>query len=138
LAPYELTLFSFTDRLGKEQEFTTTDPNLAQDHAARHGLAILCNRYEFVTSEPVTNDTANPQVPAGRQRQVAPRRRPGQTPAASSAVSSPSRQEVLALLSRVYHQRLGHDVDCPCLHGGECRCLRSEVARTLAAAGLMP
>jgi hypothetical protein len=137
LAPYELTLFSFTDRHGKEQDFTTTDPNLAQDHAARHGLLILRNRYEFVTSEPVADHTGNPKVPVQRQRHPVPRRRARQEPSSPPA-SSPTREEVLALLSRLYHQRLGHDVDCPCLHGGECRCLRREVGQALAAAGLQP
>jgi hypothetical protein len=137
LAPYELTLFSFTDRHGKEQDFTTTDPNLAQDHAARHGLAILCNRYEFVTSEPVADHTTNPKAPAERQRHpVLPRRAKQAT--ASPPANGPTREEVLALLSRLYHQRLGHDVDCPCLQGGECHCLRREIGQALAAAGLQP
>jgi hypothetical protein len=137
LAPYELTLFSFLDADGKEQEFTTTDPNLAQDHAARHGLAILRNRYEFVTSEPAADHTGNPKAPVQRQRHPARRRRARPEPSSPPA-SSPTREEVLALLSRLYHQRLGHDVDCPCLHGGECGCLRREIGQALAAAGLQP
>jgi hypothetical protein len=59
-------------------------------------------------------------------------------PAATPPASGPSREEVLALLARLYHQRLGHDVDCPCLHGSACTCLRRETAQILAAAGLQP
>jgi hypothetical protein len=137
LAPYELTLFSFADAEGKEQQFTTIDPNQAQDHAARHRLLILRNCYEFVTSEPGADHTGNPKAPLERQRHPVPRRRARQAPA-SPLAGGPSREEVLALLARLYHQRLGHDVDCPCLHGGQCHCLRSEIAQTLATAGLQP
>jgi hypothetical protein len=134
-----LVLFSFLDAEGKELEFTTTDPNQAQDHAARHRLAILRNHYEFVTSEPVADCTGNPQAPAERQRQPAPHRRAKEVPApVSPPASAPTREEVLALLARLYHQRLGHDVDCPCLHGGACGCLRREIGQALAAAGLQP
>ena len=52
MAPYELTLFSFLDSQGVEQKFTTADPAAAHAHASRHGLVVLRNRYEFVTSEP--------------------------------------------------------------------------------------
>jgi hypothetical protein len=130
-------LFSFLDSEGKEQDFTTADANVAQDHAARHRLVILRNRYEFVASEPVADGTGNPQALSRRQRHPAPRRaRQLPSSPASPAASSPTREEALALLSRVYHQRVGHDVDCPRLHGGECLCLRNEIARALAAAGL--
>jgi hypothetical protein len=136
LAPYELTLFSFLDADGKEQDFTTTDPAAAQAHASRHGLVILHNRYEFVTSEPLPDPKGNPQAAAGR-RHPAPRRQAKQALSPESPTASgPTRAEVLALLARVYHQRIGHDLDCPCLHGGACLCLRSEIAQTLAAAGL--
>jgi hypothetical protein len=65
LAPYELTLFSFHDAAGVEQTFTTTDPEAAHAYAARHGLLVLRNRYEFVTSEPVADFTDTPAVIAG-------------------------------------------------------------------------
>jgi hypothetical protein len=64
-APYELTLFSFLDAAGVEQPFTTTDPEVARTHAARHGLLVLRNTYEFVTSEPVADFTGTPAVIAG-------------------------------------------------------------------------
>ena len=57
MAPYELTLFSFLDARGVEQKFTTTDPAAAHAHASRHGLVVLRNHYEFVTSEPVADYT---------------------------------------------------------------------------------
>src|SRR5262249_8281356 len=120
LAPFELTLFSFLDPHGKEQDFTTTDPNLAQDHAARPRLLILRNCYEFVTSEPGADYTGNSKAPTDRPRHPAPRRAKQMPSPVSSPASGPTREEVLALLARLYHQRLGHDVDCPCLHGGEC------------------
>jgi hypothetical protein len=129
LAPYELTLFSFLDPAGKEQDFTTTDPSLAQSHATQHGLMILQNRYEFVTSEPLPD-------PKGNRPTVVCRRRRAER--VTATVNGPTREEVLALLSRAYHQRIGHDLDCPCLQGGQCLCLRSEIAQTLAAAGLQP
>jgi hypothetical protein len=65
MAPYELTLFSFLDSAGNEQPFTTADPEAAHAHAARHGLLVLCNTYEFVTSEPVADFTGAPTVIAG-------------------------------------------------------------------------
>jgi hypothetical protein len=65
MAPYELTLFSFLDAAGVEQSFTTTDLKVAQAHAARHGLVVLRNTYEFVTSEPVADFTGAPAVIAG-------------------------------------------------------------------------
>jgi hypothetical protein len=65
MAPYELTLFSFVDAAGAEQPFTTTDPEAARAHAARHGLLVLRNTYEFVTSEPAADFTAAPAVIPG-------------------------------------------------------------------------
>jgi hypothetical protein len=65
MAPYELTLFSFLDTAGIEQPFTTTDSEAARDHAVRHGLLILRNTYQFVTSEPVADFTGAPVVLAG-------------------------------------------------------------------------
>jgi hypothetical protein len=65
MAPYELTLFSFLDAAGNEQSFTTTDAETARDHASRHGLVMLRNTYEFVTSQPVTDFTGAPTVIAG-------------------------------------------------------------------------
>ena len=65
MAPYELTLFSFIDTAGVEQPFTTTDPEAARAHATRHGLLVLRNTYEFVTSEPVADFTGAPFVIAG-------------------------------------------------------------------------
>jgi hypothetical protein len=139
LAPYELTLFSFLDAEGREQDFTTTDPAVARARASRHGLVILHNRYEFVTSEPLPDPKGNPPATEGRRRHPAPRRQAKRAPSPESpAASGPTREEVLALLSRLYHQRLGHDFDCPCLHGGECLCLRREIGQALAAAGLQP
>jgi hypothetical protein len=67
LAPYELTLFSFLDSAGKEQDFTTTDPAAAQAHATKHGLVLVRNRYEFVTSELATDAAGKP--PASQERQ---------------------------------------------------------------------
>jgi hypothetical protein len=58
MAPFEVTLFSFLDAHGVEQPFTTTDPEVARAHAARHGLTLLRNTYEFVTSEPVADFTS--------------------------------------------------------------------------------
>jgi hypothetical protein len=65
LAPFELALFSFLDAAGVEQTFTTTDLKAARAHAARNGLLVLHNRYEFVTSEPVADFTGTPAVLAG-------------------------------------------------------------------------
>ncbi len=65
MAPLELTLFSFLDAAGAEQPFTTTDPDAARAHAARHGLLVLRNAYEFVQSEPVADFTGDPTVIAG-------------------------------------------------------------------------
>jgi hypothetical protein len=65
MAPFELTLFSFIDAAGVEQPFTTTDPEMAHAHAARHGLLMLRNTYEFVQSEPVADFTGAPAVIAG-------------------------------------------------------------------------
>ena len=65
MAPYELTLFSFLDAAGVEQPFTTTDPDAARAHAARHGLVVLRNTYEFVQSAPVADFTGAPVVIAG-------------------------------------------------------------------------
>ena len=65
MAPYELTLFSFLNSQGVEQPFTTTDPGLAHAYASRHGLVVLRNRYEFVTSEPVADFTGQPVRIAG-------------------------------------------------------------------------
>jgi hypothetical protein len=38
---------------------------VAHAHAARHGLLVLRNTYEFVTSEPVADFTGAPAVIAG-------------------------------------------------------------------------
>ena len=65
MAPFELTLFSFLDEVGAEQPFTTTDPEVARAHAARHRLVVLRNSYEFVSSEPVGDFTGDPVVIAG-------------------------------------------------------------------------
>jgi hypothetical protein len=65
MAPFELTLFSFLDEAGVEQTFTTTDPEVARAHAARHRLVVLRNSYEFVSSEPVADFTGDPVVIAG-------------------------------------------------------------------------
>ena len=65
MAPYKLTLFSFLDEAGVEQPFTTTDPEMARAHAARHRLVVLRNSYEFVSSQPVTDFTVAPTVIAG-------------------------------------------------------------------------
>jgi hypothetical protein len=58
MAPYELTLFSFLDSAGVEQSFTTADAETARQYAAQHGLLVLRNTYEFVTSEPVADFTS--------------------------------------------------------------------------------
>jgi hypothetical protein len=65
MAPYEVTLFSFLDASGLEQSFTTTDLEVARAHAAQHGLVVLRNSYEFVSSQPVTDFTVAPTVIAG-------------------------------------------------------------------------
>ena len=65
MAPFVLTLFSFLDAADVEQTFTTTDLEAAHAHAARHGLLVLRNTYEFVTSEPVADFTGAPAVIAG-------------------------------------------------------------------------
>jgi hypothetical protein len=65
MAPFDLTLFSFLDASGVEQPFTTTDPEVARAHAARHKLVLLQNRYEFVTSQPIADFTGGPIVIAG-------------------------------------------------------------------------
>ena len=62
MAPYELTLFSFLNASGVEQVFTTTDPEVAHAHAAKQGLVVLRNTYEFVGSEPVADATGTPAV----------------------------------------------------------------------------
>jgi hypothetical protein len=51
--PYDLTLYSFVDAQGVEQEHTSTDPEQARAHAARYRLLLLRNSYEFVSSEPI-------------------------------------------------------------------------------------
>jgi hypothetical protein len=66
MAPYELTLFSFLDEAGAEQTFTTTDPEVARAHAARHRLVVLRNSYEFVSSEPIADFTGDPVVIADK------------------------------------------------------------------------
>jgi hypothetical protein len=59
-------VFSFLDAAGAEQLFTTTDPEAARTHAARHRLLVLRNTYEFVQSEPVADFTGKePIVIAG-------------------------------------------------------------------------
>jgi hypothetical protein len=65
MAPYELTLFSFLDEAGVEQSFTTTDPEVAHAHAARHRLVVLRNSYEFVSSQPVADFTGDTVVISG-------------------------------------------------------------------------
>ena len=65
MAPYELIVFSFLDGAGVEQSFTTTDPEVARAHATQHGLVMLRNTYEFVTSEPVADFTGPHVVIAG-------------------------------------------------------------------------
>jgi hypothetical protein len=65
MAPYEIIVFSFLDAAGVEQPFTTTDSEAARNHAARHGLLVLRNTYEFVQSEPVADFTGDPAVIAG-------------------------------------------------------------------------
>jgi hypothetical protein len=65
MAPYELVLFSFLDAAGVEQSFTTTDPEAARAHAARHRLLVLRNSYEFCNSEPAADFTGAPAVIAG-------------------------------------------------------------------------
>jgi hypothetical protein len=65
MAPYELTLFSFLDASGLEQPFTTTDLEVARAHAVQHGLVVLRNSYEFVSSEPIADFTAAPVIIAG-------------------------------------------------------------------------
>jgi hypothetical protein len=65
MAPFELTLFSCLDAAGAEQPFTTTDPEVARAHAAQHGLVVLRNSYEFVSSQPVADFTVAPTVIAG-------------------------------------------------------------------------
>jgi hypothetical protein len=65
VAPFELTLFSFLDAAGVEQDFQTLDLDAARAHAARHGLLVLRNTYEFVTSEPVADFTGPPAFIAG-------------------------------------------------------------------------
>jgi hypothetical protein len=60
-----LTLFSFLDAGGVEQPFTTPDLEVARAHAARHGLLVLRNTYDFVTSESVADFTVAPAVIAG-------------------------------------------------------------------------
>src|SRR5262249_22446345 len=66
MAPFELTLFSFLDASAVEQPFTTTDPEAAWAHAARHRLVVLRNSYEFVSSEPVADFTGAAVVIAGK------------------------------------------------------------------------
>src|SRR5256885_812615 len=41
MAPYGLTLFSFLDARGVEQQFTTADPAAAHAYASRHRLVVL-------------------------------------------------------------------------------------------------
>jgi hypothetical protein len=65
MAPFELTLYSFLDAEGVEQPFTTTDAQVARDYAARNNLVMLANAYEFVSSQPVADFTADPAVIAG-------------------------------------------------------------------------
>jgi hypothetical protein len=65
MAPFELTLFSFLDAQGVEQAFTTTDARQAREHAARHRLVVLRNRYEFASSEPVADFSGRPTAIAG-------------------------------------------------------------------------
>jgi hypothetical protein len=60
MAPFELTLYSFLDAHGVEQQFATTDEQQARAHAAQNGLVLLANCYEFVSSEPVADFTAAP------------------------------------------------------------------------------
>jgi hypothetical protein len=66
MAPFELTLFSFLDEAGVEQPFTTTDPEMARAHAARHRLVVLRNSYEFVSSQPIADFTGDPVVIADK------------------------------------------------------------------------
>ena len=65
MATFELTLYSYLDANGVEQPFTTHDPQVARDHAARNNLVMLENTYEFATSEPVADFTVAPAVIAG-------------------------------------------------------------------------
>jgi hypothetical protein len=65
MAPFELTLFSFLDAHGVEQDFTTPDPQVARAHAARHGLVMLRNTHEFTHSEPCADFTGPAAVIAG-------------------------------------------------------------------------
>ena len=65
MAPFELTLYSFLDAQGVEQEFNTPDHDAALAHAAWHNLVILENTYEFVTSAPIADFTTCPTVIAG-------------------------------------------------------------------------
>jgi hypothetical protein len=65
MASFELTLFSFLDASGLEQSFTSADPEVARAHAAQHGLVVLRNSYEFVSSQPVADFTSDPVVIAG-------------------------------------------------------------------------
>jgi hypothetical protein len=65
MAPFEMTVFSFVDAKGVEQPFTTTDPEQARAHAARHGLVVLRNSYEFVSSVPVADFTGRATLVIG-------------------------------------------------------------------------
>jgi hypothetical protein len=66
MAPYEVTLYSFLDAAGAEQPFTTSDLEVARAHAAQHGLVVLRNSYEFVSSQPVADFTSDPVVIADK------------------------------------------------------------------------
>jgi hypothetical protein len=65
MVPYELTLFSFLDAAGVEQPFTTTDPEVARAHAARHRLLLVENTYGWAGSVPVADFTGATAVIAG-------------------------------------------------------------------------
>jgi hypothetical protein len=62
MAPFELTLFSFLDAQGVEQDFTTTDPKVAREYAARNNLVLMRNTYEFVNSQPVADFSGSSTV----------------------------------------------------------------------------
>lgn len=46
-----IEVYTFEDREGHEQSFTTQNPTEAAAHGERHGLRVISNRYEFSDSE---------------------------------------------------------------------------------------
>jgi hypothetical protein len=56
-APWNLSLYSFLNSDGEEQDYITADIKLALAYARRLRLVLLENRYEFTDSEPVADFT---------------------------------------------------------------------------------